>query len=91
MFGLSALVVTAAAVPSLAFPMFTSYEPMDLFKRISSGCSTSGTQSCKNTTTVKDTCCFEANGQLLQTQFWDFNPASGPSNSWTIHGLWPDR
>ncbi|KAI9844320.1 MAG: Ribonuclease T2 precursor (RNase T2) [Thelocarpon superellum] len=26
-----------------------------------------------------------------QTQFWDANPSTGPSDSWTIHGLWPDR
>jgi ribonuclease T2 len=35
-------------------------------------------------------CCFEANGQLLQVQFWDANPPTGPSDAWTIHGLWPD-
>ncbi|TKY85722.1 hypothetical protein EX895_005262 [Sporisorium graminicola] len=29
-------------------------------------------------------------GLLLLTQFWDFSPAIGPSDSWTIHGLWPD-
>ena len=27
-------------------------------------------------------------GLLLQTQFWDTNPSTGPSNSWTIHGAW---
>lgn len=29
-------------------------------------------------------------GLLLLTQFWDYSPAIGPSDSWTIHGLWPD-
>ncbi|SPO25872.1 related to ribonuclease M [Ustilago trichophora] len=29
-------------------------------------------------------------GLLLLTQFWDFSPAIGPDDSWTIHGLWPD-
>lgn len=48
--------------------------------------------SCHNTTVVADTCCFNApGGQLLLTQFWDTNPSTGPSNSWTVHGLWPDR
>jgi ribonuclease T2 len=28
---------------------------------------------------------------LVQTQFWDTSPSTGPSNSWTIHGLWPDH
>ncbi|KAH8699153.1 putative ribonuclease T2 [Talaromyces proteolyticus] len=37
-------------------------------------------------------CCLEApGGLLLQTQFWDTNPAVGPSDSWGIHGLWPDN
>ncbi|KAL1967453.1 hypothetical protein VTN77DRAFT_3238 [Rasamsonia byssochlamydoides] len=37
-------------------------------------------------------CCYEApGGLLLQTQFWDTNPVTGPTNSWTIHGLWPDN
>ncbi|EIN13900.1 ribonuclease T2 [Punctularia strigosozonata HHB-11173 SS5] len=86
----ASLVLGALAAPSLAFPLFSSYEPFELFKRISSGCSTTGTASCHNSTVVKDTCCFEANGLLLQTQYWDFDPASGPDDSWTIHGLWPD-
>lgn len=41
--------------------------------------------SCHNTTVQSDTCCFNApGGQLLQTQFWDTNPATGPSNSWYV-------
>lgn len=24
----------------------------------------------------------------MQTQFWDFDPVTGPKDSWTIHGLW---
>ncbi|KAJ7154188.1 ribonuclease T2-like protein [Mycena filopes] len=59
----------------------------------SSSChSTNNVASCTNTTAVADLCCFEApGGLLLQTQFWDSNPATGPSDSWTIHGLWPDQ
>lgn len=44
--------------------------------------------SCQNTTVVKDTCCFIPQGQLLLTTFWDYDPAVGPSDEWTIHGLW---
>jgi len=45
--------------------------------------------SCHNTTVVEDLCCFNApGGQLLQTQFWDTAPVTGPVDSWTIHGLW---
>lgn len=45
--------------------------------------------SCHNTTVVANLCCFNApGGQLLQTQFWDTAPATGPVDSWTLHGLW---
>ena len=45
--------------------------------------------SCHNTTVVRNLCCFNApGGSLLQTQFWDTNPVTGPEDSWTIHGLW---
>ncbi|KAF1946621.1 ribonuclease T2 [Clathrospora elynae] len=48
--------------------------------------------SCHNTTVVENLCCFNApGGQILQTQFWDTAPATGPDDSWTIHGLWPDH
>ncbi|KAI9044011.1 T2 family ribonuclease [Aspergillus affinis] len=48
--------------------------------------------SCNNSTAVEDSCCFNApGGTLLLTQFWDTDPATGPSDSWTIHGLWPDN
>jgi ribonuclease T2 len=45
--------------------------------------------SCQTQFQNQDTCCFNyPGGHLLQTQFWDFDPASGPDDSWTIHGLW---
>ena len=45
--------------------------------------------SCHNSTAVENLCCFNSpGGSLLQTQFWDANPATGPEDSWTIHGLW---
>lgn len=37
--------------------------------------------SCHNTTAVADTCCFIPAGQLLQTQFWDTNPVTGPAGN----------
>jgi len=58
----------------------------------SSGCPVSGTPSCQNDTSVPNLCCFESpGGLLLQTQFWDAHPSTGPHDSWTIHGLWPDN
>ncbi|TGJ82469.1 hypothetical protein E0Z10_g6307 [Xylaria hypoxylon] len=48
--------------------------------------------SCSNTTVVEDLCCFNApGGDVLLTQFWDTAPSTGPSDSWTVHGLWPDN
>lgn len=45
--------------------------------------------SCHNTTVQENLCCFNSpGGSLLQTQFWDTSPVAGPSDSWTIHGLW---
>ena len=44
--------------------------------------------SCQNTSAITNTCCTEVYGQIQQVQFWDYNPATGPSDSWTIHGLW---
>ncbi|KAG0633166.1 ribonuclease T2-like protein [Tuber brumale] len=29
--------------------------------------------------------------QLLLTQFWDTNPSTGPVDTWTMHGLWPNN
>lgn len=40
----------------------------------------------------ESSCCYEgSNGIFLQTQFWDYNPATGPDESWTLHGLWSDK
>jgi len=59
---------------------------------LDSGCPAAGAPSCQNTTDVPNLCCFESpGGLLLQTQFWDTHPSTGPHDSWTIHGLWPDN
>ncbi|KAH8692666.1 putative ribonuclease T2 family [Talaromyces proteolyticus] len=48
--------------------------------------------SCRTQFQSQDTCCFNyPGGHFLQTQFWDTDPAVGPDDSWTIHGLWPDH
>ncbi|KAI0436166.1 ribonuclease T2-like protein [Xylaria telfairii] len=51
-------------------------------------------QSCSSSagsSSVSSCCVNKPGGQFLQTQFWDTDPVTGPSNSWTIHGLWPDN
>lgn len=51
-------------------------------------CSSSSPLSCSSSST-KASCCYESpGGLLLQTQFWDYDPSIGPSDSWGIHGLW---
>lgn len=56
--------------------------------RTSSSCPTSEI-SCLANYHGQDTCCFNyPGGQMLQTQFWDVDPALGPEDAWTIHGLW---
>ncbi|KAJ7610812.1 ribonuclease T2 [Roridomyces roridus] len=90
---LGALLASAFGA-SVAIPLTSSLNPVDLFSRasISSGCSSTGTASCSNTSAISDQCCFETpGGLLLQPQFWDTDPSTGPSDSWTIHGLWPDN
>jgi len=48
--------------------------------------------SCHNTTAVENLCCYEyPGGEVLQVQFWDTDPTTGPLDHWTIHGLWPDN
>ncbi|KAF8608200.1 ribonuclease Le37 [Ceratobasidium sp. AG-I] len=79
--GLPAVAVASSLVDLDAQSIFTY-----------TSCPLSGSTSCQNTTAQANLCCFEApGGQLLQTQFWDFDPSIGPSDSWTIHGLWPDH
>ncbi|KAK7229799.1 hypothetical protein V2G26_001969 [Clonostachys chloroleuca] len=54
-------------------------------------CPSNSPLSCSSSSST-DTCCYNTpGGQLLLTQFWDTNPSTGPSNSWTVHGLWPDK
>ncbi|KAI9462935.1 ribonuclease T2-like protein [Russula earlei] len=56
-------------------------------------CDSQGPLSCSlEDPSQENLCCYESPGGLiLQTQFWDTSPPSGPGDSWTIHGLWPDN
>ncbi|KAJ6622915.1 ribonuclease [Mycena sp. CBHHK59/15] len=94
MLAVAAVALLAVAGSSSAsilspFGFGPSHSLNDRATDIASGCSTTGTASCGNTSAVSNLCCFEApGGLLLQTQFWDTNPSTGPSNSWTIHVPW---
>ncbi|KAJ5826620.1 hypothetical protein N7447_003383 [Penicillium robsamsonii] len=60
---------------------------------------TASLETCDNDTPLscsssseEPSCCFNSpGGALLLTQFWDTSPSTGPDDSWTIHGLWPDN
>ncbi|CAI5759695.1 unnamed protein product [Candida verbasci] len=55
-----------------------------------SSCPSDSPISCSSSQAAS--CCFESpGGVLLQTQFWDYSPATGPNNLFTLHGLWPDN
>ncbi|KAF9454204.1 ribonuclease T2 [Macrolepiota fuliginosa MF-IS2] len=92
---LAVFIIATALALVAASPLQSPAEYSSLFGRdasIVSGCSASGSASCHNTSSVSNLCCFESpGGLLLQTQFWDTDPSTGPSDSWTIHGLWPDN
>jgi len=86
-------IIAALVGSSAASILSTSGSPSSLVDRafdISSGCPADGPVSCSSS--ASGTCCFESPGGLvLQTQFWDTDPSTGPTDSWTIHGLWPDH
>nr|BAF94337.1 ribonuclease T2 [Lenzites betulinus]BAG12851.1 ribonuclease T2 [Lenzites betulinus] len=80
------------AIAGLASATPNSQVAIDLSRAFNSMCSLNGPASCQNSTPTADLCCFEAPGGLImQTQFWDADPPRGPSDSWTIHGLWPNN
>ena len=84
---ISAFLVTAQT----AFGLLSPVKRFPLATSASASCP-DPQLSCHNTTAVGNLCCFNApGGSLLQTQFWDANPPSGPEDSFTLHGLWPDN
>lgn len=46
--------------------------------------------SCSSCASGSDSCAVNTPGGLLElTTFWDTDPATGPADVFTIHGLWP--
>ncbi|KAJ7772904.1 ribonuclease T2 [Mycena maculata] len=90
--GLTGFGLTSFMAPKLNSAFSQSAQSPVSTSDIASGCPATTIASCRNSSAVNNLCCFESpGGLLLQTQFWDTNPATGPSDSWTIHGLWPDN
>ena len=57
----------------------------------SSSCPIDSPISCSSNGDTSNSCCYEnPGGIILFTQFWDYNPASGPADSFTIHSIWND-
>lgn len=84
----SALGAAQAALGVMTSPVFR----LDNGSGSGSAACNSPQLSCHNSSAVEDLCCFNApGGALLQTQFWDTDPVTGPDDSWTLHGLWPDN
>lgn len=76
----------AAAVVVLGGNVVSSLGTSATCKNPMTSCSTAADAS------SVDTCCVNSpGGNFLQTQFWDTDPSTGPTTSWTIHGLWPDH
>ncbi|MCJ1231190.1 ribonuclease T2-like [Toensbergia leucococca] len=77
---------------SLALVPFASFFLQPVAAGHPAVCPSNSSLSCHNSTFVQPSCCFNyPGGQLLQTQYWDTDPASGPADHWTVHGLWPDH
>lgn len=65
----------------------TAYAAQTVFD---TSCPSNSPISCSSSNAAS--CCFESpGGILLQTQFWDYSPATGPKDLFTLHGLWPDN
>ncbi|KAG8726874.1 ribonuclease T2-like [Ceratobasidium sp. 423] len=81
-------IVLGSCLAVSAFPFEGSVSRVSELTTLGGKCVKSAI-SCRNTTVQEDLCCFNApGGQFLLTQFWNF---TGPDDSWTIHGLWPDH
>ena len=81
----------ACSMPSLLKTVGAAMATMLPFALAGTPASCSNAQlSCHGSST--NTCCYNSPGGLFQqVQFWDTNPVTGPTTSWTIHGLWPNN
>ncbi|CED84786.1 Ribonuclease, T2 family [Phaffia rhodozyma] len=74
---------SSSAAPAATGVTTCSYQPASFFPLSCSAAAAGETDTCCTTT---------PGGHLLSTQFWDTGSMStGPNNSWTLHGLWPDN
>ncbi|KAI1312017.1 ribonuclease T2-like protein [Xylaria venustula] len=76
---------------SLALAAVPIASALSLTERATCSSTVESCSSSASSSSVSSCCVNKPGGQFLQTQFWDTDPVTGPSNSWTIHGLWPDN
>jgi ribonuclease T2 len=83
------LVLSLASLTLLPFSIIVHGQQIPT--RAESACSNPSLSCPSNLPSPIDTCCLNhPSGHFLLAQFWDAKPALGPSDAWTIHGLWPD-
>ena len=71
---------------TLNLASFTYPDPGSLH----SSCPLDSPLSCSGSS--QSTCCYEgSDGIFMLTQFWDYDPATGPADLFTLHGLWVDK
>ncbi|KAI0413453.1 ribonuclease T2-like protein [Xylaria grammica] len=78
-------------VISTALVAVSAANALSLTPRATCSSTVESCSSAAGSSSVSSCCVNKPGGQFLQTQFWDTDPVTGPSNSWTIHGLWPDN
>ncbi|KAI0903652.1 ribonuclease T2-like protein [Ustulina deusta] len=81
----------AFRVISIALVAVPVANALSLTTRATCSSTVESCSSAASSSSVSSCCVNKPGGQFLQTQFWDTDPVTGPSNSWTIHGLWPDN
>ncbi|EER30253.1 hypothetical protein CTRG_06037 [Candida tropicalis MYA-3404] len=56
---------------------------------LTNSCPADSPLSCSTSGDTSNSCCFESPAGVIElTQFWDYDPATGPANVFTMHGLW---
>ncbi|TGJ87193.1 hypothetical protein E0Z10_g1606 [Xylaria hypoxylon] len=81
----------AFGVISIALAAVSAANALTLAPRATCSTIVQSCSSAASSSSISSCCVNKPGGQFLQTQFWDTDPVTGPSNSWTIHGLWPDN
>ncbi|RCK64769.1 Ribonuclease T2-like 1-A [Candida viswanathii] len=56
---------------------------------LTNSCPVDSPLSCSTSGDTSNSCCYESPAGVIElTQFWDYDPVTGPSDIFTMHGLW---